>query len=1541
MPENNSPDPHRNEDRIVSEATHDEVNPKPEGPIVAPDLPPERTADDVAGPSPEDSFQTLAAGMHVSHYLLQSKIGEGGCGIVFLAQNTDHPNERCALKLIRPDRLKHGKVALRFQQEIQALTGLSHANIVCATESGDWKGISYLVMEYVEGQSLDDIIERRGATETAEACELVRQTAVGLQYLHESKLTHRDIKPSNLILTPEGVVKILDLGLARLMDIDDPEERLTSIGDMMGTPDYMAPEQWKDASNVDIRGDIYSLGCTLYCLLTGSAPYSAQKSGNPMSLMKAHSKSPIPDIQKLNGDVPQELSELIQCCLGKRPDERPETPQVLVEKLTKFTVDASLPALLGSVASDSGLPATSGTHVEHVDEKGTIDEDAADCSTDGGPGNSSITEPVASPLVGVKSTLNEDTDQLNAQQSENIIPVGVEIIPVGVEEETHIEVAKSTFIPIQVETLIDRKDELEGTLAEQTIKPQIPTASPVTPGSGQRNAARGSVGSFTTFSSVVVRQREVTFGVVENRDAVEYEIGRKLGEGGMGAVFQARQGSIDRTVALKMVKGQRIPQSMQEAFLAEAVVTGALEHPNIVPIYDLGANPGGELFYAMKEVRGQPWKDTIDQVGDETNLDVLMKVTDAIAFAHSRGVVHRDLKPDNVMIGEFGEVIVMDWGLAFPTSEFDRPGLTVTKGVAGTPSYMSPEMAESKTELIGPKSDVYLLGGQLFRAITGGPPHTGKHAYAALHAAAENEIAWPEDTATVNSELLAIARKAMETAPQDRYESAIDFQQALRDYRSHSESRRLTEFALNELEAGEASGEYRRFEKAIVGLEEAIQLWPENDRAIEALKLARMSYAQTAFNRRDFELAESQLDDDDDTHRELLTQIRLARADRDAQSLRMRRLKQMAAALAVVVFLTVSVSAIWINNAHQKEIVARTEAVDRFKESQASIRELSELADALSEYPLAQTQRRQLLEAVSHHYERQTNELSDVPELRLEQLRSLVRLGDVQNQLAEYSKALVTWDRAGLFVPPDTDSLQSEELVLLNAHTEQGRGNSLAAQGKLNDAELAAARAVSKLTDYLSTVNSDRVRRELGFSLLHQADVIQRSLNPDTAERQVELAIEHFEKLKTPSGDVGLASADSLRAQLRERNGQFEMAAASVDRAIKTWLALSKSSPDNLTYYDGLATSQIDRANVLRAAGHDPVEDYSDAAESFQRLVELRPGIPRYRFNLATALAGLAWTQNRRGQSEAAQETAVDSVNAFLFLSKRYAEDSRFALGHVSSRLVLAAVLRDRGDFDLAVGVTEEAHEVLVSEPVQLEFPEARERIGELLILYGQLQAEIGEHDLAKQLLQQAAEEMTTLAGEEAGLPSHQDAAAWANFYLAQELAESGEAAAAQAALDTAIGIREQLAERATWMDSHAWFLLYAPVETSRDSAIAETLAGKAVMLAKGSPRLRRTLALAQLREGKIAAAAETLAHSRRLMKHPHPEQDFLESLVAAYQKREGDAVSLFSTAAKLMDEIAPANPRLLMIRQEAATEIGEDGSLRQEIPDAPAAAAN
>jgi serine/threonine protein kinase len=1458
---------------------------------------------DAQKPSAEQSFQTLTAGMQISHYMLQSKLGEGGCGVVFLAQNIDRPYQRCAIKLIRPDRLAVRKMQERFQQEIKALSGLSHPNIVCAEESGNWNGVSYLVMEYVEGDSLSRLIARRRQIAVADACEMIRQAAIGLQHIHEKKRTHRDIKPSNLVLTPDGIVKILDLGMARLTDIDDPDERLTSFGDVMGTPDYMAPEQWEDSSNVDIRGDIYSLGCTLYCLLAASPPYANVAGRDPVALMRAHVESPVPDVSKVRNDVPPELASLIRQCMAKQVKDRPDEPRDLVELLEPYAADADV----------SAVPA------KH--------------SVDHGDGNSS-------PFLVRGQRIPGNIDSANKQTIDKLPAT-----PTGHPPETITEPVPSTRDPAQEETLIQRQDELENTHAEQTIKPVSPletliersAASPET-ARPQSSSTSSVMSSYSTSGSVVIRQREVTHGRPSGGAVAEYEIGRLIGAGGMGAVYQAKQGSIDRTVALKMIKGQKIPPDAQEKFLAEAVITGTLEHPNIVPIYDLGANSSGQPFYAMKEVRGEPWRTTIDTVSMDENIEVLFKVADAIAFAHSKGIAHRDLKPDNVMIGEFGEVLVMDWGLALPTAAFEKPGFSIARGPAGTPSYMAPEMAGGPWNLVGTTSDVYLLGALLFRFVTGKPPHTGRHAMAALRAAASNIIEWPEATDAAKLELLDIARKAMATLPLDRYSSALDFQAALRDYRSHSESRRLTDLSFSELAEGQTSGEYRRFEKAILGLEEALELWPDNQRASEGLRKARMSYAQTAFNRQDLELAESQLDEHNEAQRQLLGEIRQARADRDAQGQRTRRLKQLAAGLAAAVFLTVCVSAGVINNARRNEAHAKTEAVERFKDSQSSIKELSELADALSEYPLAQVERQQLLQAVTRYYERQTSELSDVPELKLEQLRSLIRLGAVQNQLAQYASATTTWNQASdLALKLEADTTLLSEASFLRSQAGLGKSRTFLAQGSLNearDALLAATDQLQKLTE--SKFNRD-VHRQLAEARVQLALIEKTSGNYLAARSSVALAIEAFQEIPDGEKNVavrrGIASAHGINVQILELIGEYRLAAESAGQAISVWQQLSEESPTDIVTADGLATSQIDRANVRRAAGHDPLADYQDSVASFDRLVELRPGIPRYRFNLGTGLTGLAWTQNRLGQTALAQETAVRSVNTFLFLAERFPEDARFPLGEVSARLTLAEILRDRGELDLSVEIVGAANATLYSDAVPVRIPETRERGGELLLLYGQLQSTFGQSELALEAFHQAVTELNALAAEESGLSRHHDAVAWAEFYLAHELSRSGQPDSAATAIGSAIQRRGQLPERATWLDSFAWLLLYSPAEALRDQDRAETLARQAVELAGASARIRRTLALAQLRTGRFADASQTLELSKQLTTHEHPEQGFLEAMLAAKQQQADMGIGLFSSAAELMDETSPDNPRLLLIRQEAAALTGAVDPVSQAVP--------
>ncbi|MCH9789517.1 MAG: serine/threonine protein kinase, partial [Planctomycetes bacterium] len=386
---------------------------------------------------------------------------------------------------------------------------------------------------------------------------------------------------------------------------------------------------------------------------------------------------------------------------------------------------------------------------------------------------------------------------------------------------------------------------------------------------------------------------------------VGYEVDQLLGEGGMGAVYAGRQQSMDRPVAIKVLKS-KIEQmdGSQRAFTSEAIITGGLDHPNIVPIYDLGKQEDDALFYAMKQVEGVEWKDRIGTNSLSENLDILLRVADAVAFAHARCIIHRDLKPANIMLGSFGEVLVMDWGLAMPTHDHPRREVYHTPAPGGTPYYMAPEMLNG-VEQVDRCSDVYLLGGILFEIITGKPPHTldappetqREKVTACLVAVSQNVI-----TATEKSgELLNIARKAMATDPVDRYQSVSEFQQAIRGYLSHEESIELAGRAAERLEAARNSGEYDEFSRARFGFETALEEWPENVRAIEGLKSTKYDYAKTALDRGDLDLGLSLLDGSDEDHSKLRNSIQAEIVKRDARQQQIRRLKRVSFGASLVV----------------------------------------------------------------------------------------------------------------------------------------------------------------------------------------------------------------------------------------------------------------------------------------------------------------------------------------------------------------------------------------------------------------------------------------------------------------------------------------------------------------------------------------------------------------------------------------------------------------------------------------------------------------
>lgn len=371
--------------------------------------------------------------------------------------------------------------------------------------------------------------------------------------------------------------------------------------------------------------------------------------------------------------------------------------------------------------------------------------------------------------------------------------------------------------------------------------------------------------------------------------SADYKIVRKLGEGGMGVVYVARQKSLDREVAVKAIKsGQANTEESRKKFFYEAQITGELDHPNIVPIHELGANDDGTLFYSMKMVDGSPWEDAIKNKSREANLEIFMKVCDAIAFAHSHDVIHRDLKPENVMLGTFGEVLVMDWGLAVDLKT--KPIF----GMSGTPAYMSPEMASHQVSKIGKTSDIYILGGILFQILTGRAPHTGKSVRDCLVNAQLNRIIPTE----LDDPLLDIARVALSTDPSDRYDSVQAFQTAIREHLQHAESISLSKRANETLEHAIAERNYKGFSRAVFSMQEAIDMWPSNEAAIKGLSIAQLAYGQCALEQGDYDLCIQCLESTNPEHADLLM---IAREKKQVVLQRESRLRWMRRTLASVI----------------------------------------------------------------------------------------------------------------------------------------------------------------------------------------------------------------------------------------------------------------------------------------------------------------------------------------------------------------------------------------------------------------------------------------------------------------------------------------------------------------------------------------------------------------------------------------------------------------------------------------------------------------
>jgi len=450
-------------------------------------------------------------------------------------------------------------------------------------------------------------------------------------------------------------------------------------------------------------------------------------------------------------------------------------------------------------------------------------------------------------------------------------------------------------------------------------------------------------------------------------EPTDWEPIEEIARGGMGLIYRANQKRLRREIALKVaIPG--VGMATKERFIAEALVTANLAHPNIVPIYDLMTAPGGDVGLAMKLIGGMAWSSLLhprtgaqheaaSKCDLEFHLETLLSLTNAVAFAHSKDIVHNDLKPENVMVGEFGEVLLMDWGLAVdvsadPADDAFAPHRSTMPMPCGTPSYMPPELAIGEYEQVGPATDVYLLGSILHEIVTGKPPHRGRELRDVLRSVLTS--APPRFDSTVPKALQTICAKAMAKEPTDRFDSVLEFQGAIRDFMRHRESMTISKAASETLTRTERSAadagvegrerridRYNRFADAVAGFRQALVLWDDNTVARKGVVAARLAFARAALNDGDLGLAESQVSALADQSAEaagLLRSIRIAKAQRiaAARSATLARRSLVGALLLIVVGLTVGVFVI----TQQKQQVAASSAL-----AEARLADVLRLAD--------------------------------------------------------------------------------------------------------------------------------------------------------------------------------------------------------------------------------------------------------------------------------------------------------------------------------------------------------------------------------------------------------------------------------------------------------------------------------------------------------------------------------------------------------------------------------------------------------------------
>jgi serine/threonine-protein kinase len=762
-----------------------------------------------------------------------------------------------------------------------------------------------------------------------------------------------------------------------------------------------------------------------------------------------------------------------------------------------------------------------------------------------------------------------------------------------------------------------------------------------------------------------------------------FRVLRPHARGGLGEVYVARDEELGRRVALKEIRADRADDpSLRSRFVLEAEINGNLEHPGIVPVYGLGRHPDGRPFYAMRFVEGDSLAEAVERfhaeggAGERKDFGSLefrqllgrfVDVCEAIAYAHSRGVLHRDLKPANVMLGKYGETLVVDWGLAKATGRGAEPAgggddevvgalvppsgdsrdATQAGSALGTPQYMSPEQAEGRVDELGPATDVYALGATLYAVLTGRPPVAGRTSAEVLARVVRGEIIPPRQArADVPRALEAVCQKAMAREASARYGGALELARDVERWLADEPVSALPEPLLDH--ARRWTRKHRTLATTAGALLVAGLIGATGFAAVMGAKNRELDRKNDALDRANAELVARNRD------------LQAANeATRQAEQLADRRLDSAMAAIK-----------------------------DYYSGFAQEALQGGQIPAALKE---------RLLERPRRFYEELTRELEEkeAPSLRERSLLAEGRgdLGKILLVLGRRDEARREFERgialaeALVAEHPETRSYR-HGLAMMNGNM----GVVLRDEGKAEAARAALEEAVAMHEALVAEAPEEMVHRDgLGISLGTLGVVLSALGDHAGAERAYRRAIENYASAaeREPDGPAwlsGLARGYTNLGFGRHFAGDAAGARDALRTATAHFERLAALQPDVPDYLSGLARSHSNLGAVLQHAGEadEARAEYERSLEVHERLVTEHPSVPEYRYGLMTLAMNMGILRQGSGETDAAEAAyrRALEVGESLVAAQPRAVDFRAGLSKV--HLHYAQALMARGEADRA-----------------------------------------------------------------------------------------------------------------------------------------------------------------------------------------------------------------------------------------------------------------